>query len=76
MEDTMFFQTCFETLMLFVVRADLDNIRRGGRADHYLDPAKLSKSEQSLLKDTLYGVARMQKLVGKRYGLFWLNFFS
>ena len=76
MEDAAFFRTCFETLMLFMIRADLDSIRRGGRPDHYLDPESLSRNEQSLLKDALYGGARMQKLVGKRYGMSWLNFFS
>lgn len=76
MEDGAFFRTCFETLMLFAIRADLDSVRHGGRADHYLDPAALPKGEQDLLKDALYGAARMQKLVGKRYGMSWLNFFS
>jgi len=59
-----------------MIRADLESIRRGGRPDHYLDPESLSRNEQSLLKDALYGGARMQKLVGKRYGMSWLNFFS
>ena len=76
MEDGAFFKTCFETLMLFAIRSDLESVRHGGRADHYLDPSVLSKNEQALLKDALYGAARMQKLVAKRYGMSWLNFFS
>jgi len=75
-EDADFFRTCFETLVLLSTRTNLAKVRQGQRPDHYIDPATLSRAERNLLKDALHGVSRMQKLVAKRYGLFWMNFFS
>lgn len=75
-EEAALFRASFETLMLFKIRVNLDQLHRGTPIVPYLDPAALSRDERVALKDALAGVARMQKLLNRRFKVFWLNYFG
>jgi CBS domain-containing protein len=75
-EEAAIFRASFETLMMFKIRSNLAQLHRGAPVDSYIDPAALSPNERMLLKDALAGVARMQKLLNRRFKVFWLNYFG
>lgn len=71
-----FLRTAFETLVMFRIRTNLQKISQNQVPDNYIDPSTLTNSEVMLLKDALYSVSQMQKLVYNRFSQTALNFFS
>ena len=69
-------QTGFETLMMFKITANLENIASGQLVDNYIFPAKLSKMQRTLLKDALSAVTQIQKLINNDFNVVWINYFS
>lgn len=75
-EDTEFFRTSFETLMMFKIRENMKKVKQGKPPDNYIDPSEFRKSEIRLLKDALSGVSQLQKLVNKKFNVMWLKYFG
>jgi CBS domain-containing protein len=75
-EEAAMFRASFETLMMFKIRSNLAQLHQGVPVDSCIDPASLSRNERVLLKDALAGAARMQKLLNRRFKVFWLNYFG
>ncbi|MFH1154297.1 MAG: DUF294 nucleotidyltransferase-like domain-containing protein [Pseudomonadota bacterium] len=71
-----FFKTAFETLVMFRIRGNLQHILQNRSPDNYIDPSTLTNSEQMLLKDAMYSVSQVQKLMFNRFSQTALNFFS
>ena len=71
-----FLKTAFETLVMFRIRTNLEKINKNQEPDNYIDPSALTKGERMLLKDALYSVSQMQKLIQNRFTQIALNFFS
>lgn len=75
-EDGEYVQAAFETLMMLRLRENLKKIRQGKEADNYLNPYRLSRTEQMLLKDALLAIIRLQKLTSKHFTDHWLRYVS
>ncbi|MGB9846129.1 MAG: DUF294 nucleotidyltransferase-like domain-containing protein [Desulfotomaculales bacterium] len=75
-EDGEFFQNAFETLMMLRIRENLKKVKQGGEADNYVNPYRLSKTEQTLLKDAFSAVLGLQKLTGSHFTDYWLRYLS
>ncbi|MCL6611383.1 MAG: CBS domain-containing protein [Peptococcaceae bacterium] len=71
-DEADFVETAYETLTLFRIRENLKKVKRGEKADNYVNPSKLSKQEREILKGAFNAVSRLQKLTGSTYTLLWL----
>lgn len=75
-EDGEFFQNAFETLMMLRIRENLKKVKQGREADSYINPYRLGKTEQSLLKDAFSAILRLQKLTSNNFTNYWLRYLS
>ncbi|WP_027717552.1 DUF294 nucleotidyltransferase-like domain-containing protein [Desulfovirgula thermocuniculi] len=75
-EDGEYVQGAFETLMMLRIRENLRKVRQGREADNYLNPYRLSRTEQMLLKDALLAITRLQKLTSRYFTDHWLRYVS
>ncbi|MFZ5642183.1 MAG: DUF294 nucleotidyltransferase-like domain-containing protein [Bacillota bacterium] len=66
-EDVDFIRNSFEFLMMLRIRENIKKANQGKEADNYINPYKLSKFEQSLIKNALSAITRLQKLTGSRF---------
>ncbi len=76
MEDSKFFATTFEAMMMFRIRENMKKIKQGKEPDNYIDPYSLRKRERMILKDSLSGVSRLQDLVNSEFNIYWLRHFA
>ncbi|MEW6273616.1 MAG: DUF294 nucleotidyltransferase-like domain-containing protein [Bacillota bacterium] len=75
-EDGEFVQNAFETLMMLRIRENLKKVKQGKEADNYINPYRLNKTEQSLLKDALAAILRLQKLTSSHFTDYWLRYLT
>lgn len=71
-DEADFVEAAYETLMMFRNRENLKKVKRGEKADNYINPSKLSKQEREILKGAFTAVSRLQKLTGSTFTLLWL----
>ncbi|HBV96703.1 MAG: hypothetical protein JL50_16015 [Peptococcaceae bacterium BICA1-7] len=71
-DEADFVEAAYETLMMFRIRENLKKVKRGDKADNYINPSLLGKQEREILKGAFTGVSRLQKLTGSTYTLLWL----
>jgi len=72
-DEADFIEASFETLMMFRVRENLKKVKRGEKADNYINPAHLRKQEREILKGAFTAVNRLQKLTGSTFTVVWLS---
>ncbi len=75
-DDAELISTAYETLMMFRIRENIKKLKQGREPDNYVNPNKLSKREQALLKDAFTAVSRLQKLTSNRFSIYWLSYLS
>lgn len=66
-EDVEFVKNSFEFLMMLRIRENLKKVSQGGEADNYINPYRLSRFEQSLVKNAFTAITRLQKLTESRF---------
>lgn len=66
-EDVEFVKNSFEFLMMLRIRENLKKVSQGREADNYINPYRLSRFEQSLIKNAFSAITRLQKLTGSRF---------
>ncbi|MFZ5648599.1 MAG: DUF294 nucleotidyltransferase-like domain-containing protein [Bacillota bacterium] len=72
-DEADFIEAAFETLMMFRIRENLKKVKRGEKADNYINPSHLSKQEREILKGAFTAVSRLQKFTGSMFTLIWLS---
>lgn len=72
-DEAGFIETAYETLLMFRIRENLKKVKRGEKADNYINPAGLSVQEREILKGAFTAVSRLQKLTGSTFTLEWLR---
>jgi len=73
-EDAEFVQNAYEILMTIRIRENLKKVMHGKKADNYINPHNLSKIEQSLLKNALSAITRLQKITGSNFTSQWQRY--
>ncbi|MFZ5632509.1 MAG: DUF294 nucleotidyltransferase-like domain-containing protein [Bacillota bacterium] len=71
-DEADFIEAAYETLMMFRIRENLKKVKRGEKADNYINPSHLSKQEREILKGAFTAVSRLQKLTSSTFTLVWL----
>lgn len=66
-EDIEFVKNSFEFLMMLRIRENLKKVSQGREPDSFINPYRLSKFEQSLVKNAFSAITRLQKLTGSRF---------
>ncbi len=66
-DDAEFIEAAYETLMTFRNRENLRKSSIGLAPDNYLNPYKLSKREQSVLKEAFKAINRLQNFTGSYF---------
>ena len=66
-DEAEFIEAAYETLMMFRIRDALQKIKQGLEPDNYIKPGDFSKKEQSLLKESLLVVNRLQSLASHAF---------
>ena len=75
-DDAELVSAAYETLMMFRIRENVKKFKQGQQPDNYVNPYRLSKREQALLKDSFTAITRLQKLTSNRFSIYWLSYFS
>lgn len=57
----------FETLMMLALRENVNKLKQGKEADNYVNPYRLNKTEQLLLKGALSAIFRLQKITSEHF---------
>lgn len=71
-DEADFVEAAYETLTMFRLRENIKKVKRGEKADNYINPSQLSRQEREILKGAFTAVSRLQKLTGSTYTLIWL----
>lgn len=66
-DDSDYFSSAYETLMMFRLRENMNKVNQGEEADNYINPSKLSKQEASSLRHAFMAVSRMQNFTGTSF---------
>lgn len=66
-DDAEYFETAFQSLMMFRIRSNLKEISRGQNPNNYINPNTLSKRQQSVLRESFMAVDRLQNLTGASF---------
>ncbi|MEW5785993.1 MAG: DUF294 nucleotidyltransferase-like domain-containing protein [Bacillota bacterium] len=66
-DDADYIEAAFETLLMLRLRDALQKTKQGLEPDNYISPASLTKKEQSLLKESLLVVNRLQTLAAHAF---------
>lgn len=66
-DDAEYFEAAYQSLMMFRIRGNLEKASRGQTPDNYLNPDHLSKRQQSVLRESLLAVDRLQTLTGMAF---------
>ncbi len=69
-EEIEFIEAAYETLMMFRIREAVEKMSRGEQPSNYISPYKLSKKEQSLLRESFIVVNRLQNLAAKYFRVY------
>lgn len=69
-DDTEFFATAYETLMMLRIRQSLLQLSRGEQPDNYINPNNLSKRDKAALREAFLAVDRLQNLTGHAFYVF------
>ena len=75
-DDAELVSAAYETLMMFRIRENVKKFKQGQQPDNYVNPYRLSKREQALLKDAFTAITRLQKLTSNRFSIYWLSYLS
>lgn len=75
-DDAELVYAAYETLMMFRIRENVKKVKQGREPDNYINPHRLSKREQALLKDAFTAITRLQKLTSNRFSIYWLSYLS
>ncbi len=75
-DEAEFIAAAYETLLMFRLRENLKKLRQGREPDSYINPFRLSRREQAVLRDALSVVARLQKLTTRHFNVFWLSYLT
>jgi len=73
-DDAELVSAAYETLMMFRIRENVKKFKQGHQPDNYVNPYRLSKREQALLKDAFTAITRLQKLTSNRFSIYWLSY--
>jgi len=73
-EDVEFVQNAYEILMMLRIRENLKKVKQGKAADNYINPHKLNIIEQSLLKNALSAITRLQKITSSNFTNYWMRY--
>ncbi|MCL6610310.1 MAG: CBS domain-containing protein [Peptococcaceae bacterium] len=73
-EDVEFVQNAYEILMMLRIRENLKKVKQGKPADSYINPYGLNIIEQSLLKNALSAITRLQKLTSSNFTNYWMRY--
>ncbi|PKN05363.1 MAG: hypothetical protein CVU74_02160 [Deltaproteobacteria bacterium HGW-Deltaproteobacteria-9] len=60
-------QEAFETLMMLQIRENLNKVKQGREADNHINPYRLKKTEQLLLKGAFSAIAQLQKITKEHF---------
>jgi CBS domain-containing protein len=66
-EDGDMIQEAFETLMMLQIRENLNKVKQGLGADNYINPYRLNKTEQLLLRGAFSSIYRLQKITREHF---------
>jgi CBS domain-containing protein len=66
-EDGDVMKEAFETLMMLEIRGNLNKVKEGREADNYVNPNRLNKTEQLLLKGAFSAILHLQKITGGHF---------
>jgi CBS domain-containing protein len=66
-EDGDVMKEAFETLMMLEIRGNISKIKQGLEADNYVNPYRLNKTEQLLLKGAFSAILHLQKITGEHF---------
>ena len=66
-KDVEYISSAYETLMMFRIREAMAKMRKNIRPDNYVDPRKLTNREQSLLREALVMVRRLQGITESHF---------
>lgn len=60
-------QEAFETLMILQIRENVNKVKQGREADNYINPYRLNKTEQLLLKGAFSAISQLQKITREHF---------
>jgi len=66
-DDAEFWEAAYETLMNFRTRENLRKASLGLEPDNYINPYKLSKREQNVLREAFLAISRLQSFTGSYF---------
>lgn len=69
-DEIEFVEAAYETLMMFRIREAVEKMSQGKMPDNYINPHRLSKKEQSLLRESFIVVNRLQNLTAKHFRVY------
>lgn len=72
-EDGEYFDAAYRNLMSLRLRENIKKIKEGRKADNYINPYKLNKLEQGMLKDAFQAISRLQKLTSASFEIPWMG---
>jgi len=72
-DDLEFIRNAFEILMMLRIRENLKKVRQDRPADSFINPHRLNPIEQSLLKNALSAITRLQRLTSSSFTNYWLK---
>jgi len=73
-DDAEFVGAAYETIMMFRIRENVRKLVQGREPDNYINPYKLTRREQALLKDAFSVITRLQKITALQFGEFGLHY--
>jgi CBS domain-containing protein len=66
-EDGALIREAFETLMMLEIRENVNKLKQGKGADNYVNPYRLNRTEQLLLKGAFSAILRLQKITSEHF---------
>ncbi|WP_083939858.1 putative nucleotidyltransferase substrate binding domain-containing protein [Desulfoscipio gibsoniae] len=70
-DDGEYIDAAYQTLMHLRLRENLNKIKENKLPDNFINPHRLSKREQGMLKDAFQAVTSLQKITSCNFGLTW-----
>jgi CBS domain-containing protein len=61
-DDAEYIEAAYEALLMFRIRDALQKMKQGEEPDNFIDPEKLTRKENTLLKESLLMAGRLQSL--------------
>jgi CBS domain-containing protein len=66
-EDGVLIREAFETLMMLAIRENVSKVKKGKEADNYINPYRLNRTEQLLLKGAFSAISQLQKITREHF---------